>query len=49
MDEAAAFEAGPRSEEKRAMKVLVPVKRVIDYNVKVRVKADMGLAWIWPM
>ena len=24
----------------RAMKVLVPVKRVIDYNVKVRVKAD---------
>ncbi|MFT4742876.1 MAG: electron transfer flavoprotein beta subunit, partial [Yoonia sp.] len=26
--------------EKTAMKVLVPVKRVIDYNVKVRVKAD---------
>ena len=26
--------------EKNAMKVLVPVKRVIDYNVKVRVKAD---------
>ena len=24
----------------KAMKVLVPVKRVIDYNVKVRVKAD---------
>ncbi|MDF1804700.1 MAG: electron transfer flavoprotein subunit beta/FixA family protein, partial [Thalassobius sp.] len=24
------------------MKVLVPVKRVIDYNVKVRVKADGG-------
>ena len=23
-----------------AMKVLVPVKRVIDYNVKVRVKSD---------
>ena len=22
------------------MKVIVPVKRVIDYNVKVRVKAD---------
>jgi electron transfer flavoprotein beta subunit len=22
------------------MKILVPVKRVIDYNVKVRVKAD---------
>ncbi len=22
------------------MKVLVPVKRVVDYNVKVRVKAD---------
>jgi len=31
------------------MKVLVPVKRVIDYNVKVRVKADGSvtkpLAW----
>jgi electron transfer flavoprotein beta subunit len=26
--------------EQRRMKVLVPVKRVIDYNVKVRVKAD---------
>jgi electron transfer flavoprotein beta subunit len=26
--------------ETRRMKVLVPVKRVIDYNVKVRVKAD---------
>jgi electron transfer flavoprotein beta subunit len=26
--------------ETHAMKVLVPVKRVIDYNVKVRVKAD---------
>jgi len=26
--------------ERYAMKVLVPVKRVIDYNVKVRVKAD---------
>jgi len=26
--------------EKSLMKVLVPVKRVIDYNVKVRVKAD---------
>jgi len=25
-----------------AMKVLVPVKRVIDYNVKVRVKADQS-------
>ena len=24
------------------MKVLVPVKRVIDYNVKVRVKADQS-------
>ncbi len=30
----------PEFEEKHAMKVLVPVKRVIDYNVKVRVKAD---------
>jgi len=27
-------------EERTQMKVLVPVKRVIDYNVKVRVKAD---------
>ncbi len=24
------------------MKVLVPVKRVIDYNVKVRVKSDQS-------
>ncbi|MDF1804331.1 MAG: electron transfer flavoprotein subunit beta/FixA family protein, partial [Thalassobius sp.] len=24
------------------MKILVPLKRVIDYNVKVRVKADGG-------
>ena len=30
------------------MKVLVPVKRVIDYNVKVRVKAD-GSGVILPM
>jgi electron transfer flavoprotein beta subunit len=29
-------------EPKNAMKVLVPVKRVIDYNVKVRVKADQS-------
>jgi len=28
----------PESEE--SMKVLVAVKRVVDYNVKVRVKAD---------
>jgi electron transfer flavoprotein beta subunit len=28
------------NEEKRAMKLLVPVKRVLDYNVKPRVKAD---------
>jgi electron transfer flavoprotein beta subunit len=27
-------------EEPRLMKVLVPVKRVVDYNVKVRVKSD---------
>src|ERR1700712_488614 len=26
----------------RAMKVLVPVKRVVDYNVKVRVKSDQS-------
>ena len=30
----------PFVKEIRKMKVLVPVKRVIDYNVKVRVKAD---------
>lgn len=30
----------PDREERNAMKVLVPVKRVIDFNVKVRVKAD---------
>src|SRR5690349_5442378 len=28
--------------QRNAMKVLVPVKRVIDYNVKVRVKADQS-------
>ena len=28
--------------EDTEMKVLVPVKRVIDYNVKVRVKADQS-------
>src|SRR5574343_1153713 len=27
-------------QEQRSMKVLVPVKRVVDYNVKVRVKSD---------
>lgn len=26
------------------MKILVPVKRVVDYNVKVRVKADLFAA-----
>ncbi|PZQ46350.1 MAG: electron transfer flavoprotein subunit beta, partial [Rhodovulum sulfidophilum] len=32
---------GPaRARREHAMKILVPVKRVIDYNVKVRVKAD---------
>jgi electron transfer flavoprotein beta subunit len=30
----------PNARELTQMKVLVPVKRVIDYNVKVRVKAD---------
>ena len=29
-----------KSEDIRILKLLVPVKRVIDYNVKVRVKAD---------
>src|SRR3954447_6463432 len=31
---------GGRSREGEGMKLLVPVKRVIDYNVKPRVKAD---------
>jgi electron transfer flavoprotein alpha/beta subunit len=31
------------------MKILVPVKRVVDYNVKVRVKADGSPAWTSPM
>ena len=30
----------PRGRIETAMKVLVPVKRVVDYNVKIRVKAD---------
>src|SRR5947199_389478 len=30
----------PRSDKEGSMKVLVPVKRVVDYNVKVRVKSD---------
>src|SRR5262249_43139511 len=30
----------PKFKRKRNMKVLVPVKRVVDYNVKVRVKSD---------
>jgi electron transfer flavoprotein alpha/beta subunit len=29
------------------MKVLVPVKRVVDYNVKVRVKSD-NTVWTLP-
>jgi electron transfer flavoprotein beta subunit len=29
-----------RSSREEAMKILVPVKRVVDYNVKVRVKSD---------
>jgi len=34
------LDGSPFVKEIRKMKVLVPVKRVIDYNVKVRVKAD---------
>lgn len=34
------MDGSPFVKEIRKMKVLVPVKRVIDYNVKVRVKAD---------
>ena len=30
----------PRKRQGSPMKVLVPVKRVVDYNVKVRVKTD---------
>jgi electron transfer flavoprotein beta subunit len=29
-----------RHEERKPMKVLVPVKRVVDYNVKIRVRSD---------
>ena len=36
----ADYSVGPSEEKNAKMKVLVPVKRVIDYNVKVRVKAD---------
>jgi len=32
----------PIGDQRDSMKVLVPVKRVIDYNVKVRVKADQS-------
>src|SRR5688572_12664019 len=28
------------SRERASMKILVPVKRVVDYNVKIRVKSD---------
>ena len=28
------------SAETKAMKILVPVKRVVDYNIKIRIKAD---------
>jgi len=31
---------GQKIEEGNRMKILVPVKRVVDYNVKIRVKAD---------
>src|ERR1700757_4935162 len=30
----------PPSETEKPMKILVPVKRVVDFNVKVRVKSD---------
>lgn len=29
-----------RPDERANVKILVPVKRVVDYNVKVRVKSD---------
>src|ERR1043166_8141928 len=32
----------PIGDQRDTMKVLVPVKRVIDYNVKVRVKSDQS-------
>src|SRR3954469_11397012 len=37
---AATRQATQADDERGSMKVLVPVKRVVDYNVKVRVKAD---------
>src|SRR5271170_554943 len=36
----ASISSAPRFKRGRTMKVLVAVKRVVDYNVKVRVKAD---------
>lgn len=32
--------AGPFIHKELTMRILVPVKRVVDYNVKVRVKSD---------
>src|SRR3954469_5602922 len=37
---AATRQATQADDERGSMKVLVPVKRVVDYNVKVRVKSD---------
>src|SRR3954464_4986152 len=37
---AATRRATQADDERGSMKVLVPVKRVVDYNVKVRVKSD---------
>ncbi len=31
------------------MKILVPVKRVVDYNVKIRVKAEPRMERPWSM
>src|ERR1700735_493530 len=36
----ASISSAPRFKRGRTMKVLVAVKRVVDYNVKIRVKAD---------
>src|SRR3954469_10191801 len=37
---ARANQSRPNQSERASMKVLVPVKRVVDFNVKVRVKSD---------
>src|SRR6218665_2333503 len=37
-----AYRPPPRTRTEDPMKILVPVKRVVDYNVKIRVKSDQS-------